>query len=87
VARYPIQGGTDSIAWAGAGEDGTPLPNGLYRFEVEVMNGQDVARTVPVETYARVTEVRTGASGPVLVTEGGATVDANVVTGVRTPLF
>jgi flagellar basal-body rod modification protein FlgD len=87
VARYPLQGGTESVAWAGAGEDGTPLPSGLYRFEVEVMNGETVARTVLVEHYTRVNEVRTGASGPLLVTAGGATVEASAVSGVRASVF
>jgi flagellar basal-body rod modification protein FlgD len=83
IARYPMQGGGEPVMWAGAGPDGTPLPNGLYRFEVEVMDGEYVARTVPVEHYTRVNEVRTSASGPVLVTEGGATIPAAAVSGVR----
>jgi flagellar basal-body rod modification protein FlgD len=85
VARYPIVGGQEPLIWAGALPDGTPLPNGLYRFEVEVMNGQDVARTVPVEHYSRVGEVRTSASGPVLVTDAGTTVRPSDVSGVRAP--
>jgi flagellar basal-body rod modification protein FlgD len=85
VARYPFTGSKDPVMWAGAGPDGTPLPNGLYRFEVEVMNGESVAKTVPVEHYTRVSEVRTGTTGPVLVTEGGVTVPAAQVTGVRAP--
>jgi flagellar basal-body rod modification protein FlgD len=85
VARYPFTGTNEPVAWAGAAPDGTPLANGLYRFEVEVMNGENVARTVPVEHYARVSEVRTGTSGPLLVIEGGTTVPAASVTGVRAP--
>jgi flagellar basal-body rod modification protein FlgD len=85
IARYPFVGTGEPIVWAGAAADGTPLPNGLYRFDVEVMNGEQVARTVPVEHYARVAEVRTGATGPVLVMEGGATVAPANVTAVRVP--
>ncbi len=85
VARYPFTGTKDPVLWAGAGADGTPLPNGLYRFEVEVMNGENVAKTVPVEHYSRVSEVRTAPTGPVLVTEGGVTVPAANVSGVRAP--
>lgn len=85
VARYPFIGAKDPVVWAGAREDGTPLPNGLYRFEIEVMNGQNITKTVPVEHYARVSEVRTGTTGPVLVTEGGATLPTASVTGVRAP--
>jgi flagellar basal-body rod modification protein FlgD len=87
VARYPVMGSEEPVIWAGARPDGTPLPNGLYRFEVEVMNGENVAKTVPVEHYARVNEVRTGPTGPVLVTAGGVTVPAGEVTGVRAPVF
>jgi flagellar basal-body rod modification protein FlgD len=87
VARYPVMGSQEPVMWAGAGPDGTPLPNGLYRFEVEVMNRENVAKTVPVEHYARVNEVRTGPAGPVLVTAGGVTVPAGEVTGVRAPVF
>jgi flagellar basal-body rod modification protein FlgD len=85
VARYSVTGTEEPITWAGADPDGTPLPNGLYRFEVEVMNGETVARTVPVEHYARVAEVRTGAAGPALITDDGVSVPADNVTGVRAP--
>jgi flagellar basal-body rod modification protein FlgD len=83
VARYPLPWTGEPVTWAGAGGDGTPLPSGAYSFKVEVMSGDTVAKTVPVEHYARVGEIRTGPSGPVLVTEGGQTVAAKDVTGVR----
>jgi flagellar basal-body rod modification protein FlgD len=87
VARYPFAGSREPVVWAGAGPDGTPLPNGLYRFEVEVMNGENVSKTVPIEHYLRVNEVRTGTTGPVIVTAGGVTIPAGEVTGVRDPLL
>jgi flagellar basal-body rod modification protein FlgD len=83
VARYPLPWTGEPVTWAGAGSDGSPLPPGAYSFKVEVMNGETVAKTVPVEHFARVNEIRTAASGPVLVTEGGVNVEAREVTGVR----
>ena len=85
VARTPVVEGTGPISWAGVRPDGTPFPPGLYSFEIEEVRDDTVVATRGLEHYARVTEVRSGANGPVLVLAGGATVDAGDVVAVRQP--
>ncbi len=77
----PTAGG--NVEWAGVGADGTPLPHGLYGFElVSHAGGQELDRT-PVETYARVHEVRTGDGGATLVLSGGVEIAAAQVSALR----
>lgn len=83
VARLPVTGTETELTWAGVRPDGTPMPPGLYRFEIERMVGEEVVGTVPVEHYAPVSEVRTAAAGPELLLPGGATVAVADVRAVR----
>jgi flagellar basal-body rod modification protein FlgD len=83
VERSPVSPTDGPMTWAGVRPDGMPFPPGLYSFEIERVVGDTVVGTTPVEHYARVTEVRSGPDGPLLVTAGGATVSANDVLGVR----
>jgi flagellar basal-body rod modification protein FlgD len=83
VARSPVPPGDQPLAWAGVRPDGTPFAPGLYRFEMEVVEEGAVVRTVPVEHYARVEEVRAGSTGPLLLLAGDATVSASQISAVR----
>ena len=83
VARSAVSPGADPLSWAGVGLDGTPFEPGLYSFEIERMKGEDVVGTRRVEHYARVNEVQSGPTGPMLVLDGGATVTAKDVLAVR----
>lgn len=83
VARSPVPPGTEPLSWTGAGQDGTSLPPGLYSFEIELVENGSVARTVPVEHYARVSEVRAGGNGPVLLLPGAVSVSSADITAVR----
>ena len=83
VARSPLPPGEQPLVWAGVGQDGTPFSPGLYRFEIELVESGSVVRTVPVEHYARVGEVRMGTAGAELMLPGEVTVPAAEVTAVR----
>jgi flagellar basal-body rod modification protein FlgD len=83
LARTAIQPGTESFTWAGVSPTGSPYSNGLYSFEIERVVGGNVVGTVPVEHYARVTEVRASPGGGLLVLAGGATVPASDILAVR----
>jgi flagellar basal-body rod modification protein FlgD len=83
VARSPVPQGVQQLSWAGVRPDGTPFPAGLYRFEIELVNEGSVVRTAAAEHYARVSEVRAGSAGPVLLLSGDVSVSAAEVTGVR----
>ena len=84
IGRNQIAG-DEAITWAGTGPDGTPLPSGLYSFEVETSTSGELTGTTSVEHYGRVNEVRMAASGPELVFEGGATAEFGSVISVRDP--
>lgn len=83
VARHSIPPEGGPIEWAGVGDDGTPLPRGLYGFEVVSLLRGEVIGTAPAEVYGTVTEVRSGPEGAVIVMEGGVTVPASQVTALR----
>jgi flagellar basal-body rod modification protein FlgD len=86
VARYRLPALDEAVTWAGAAPDGTPMARGLYSFGVEIMTGDQIARSIPVEHYARVSEVRSGTAGAVLLTEGGVSIPSASVTGIRAPV-
>ncbi len=85
VAREEIPPGGGPYQWLGADASGNRLPPGLYAFSVESRQGDKVTDTRPVESYARVMEVRSTPQGPTLVLEGGAEIASGSVTALRLP--
>jgi len=83
VARSGMMLGEEPLTWAGVRPDGSPFPPGIYSFEIERVEGEEVVGTVGVEHYSRVEEVRAGTTGPVLLFQGGATIPASDVLAVR----
>ncbi len=85
VQRLDIPVSTDPVFWAGVGTDGTPLPEGLYQFEVESYDDDELMVTTPAEVYVPIVEAR-GANGQtVLVLEGGAQIVAEAISALRQP--
>ena len=83
LQRQPISPGSETIEWAGVGTDGTPMPAGIYKFEIQsISNGQVIAQN-PVATYGTVNEVRLEAGVTMLVLAGGITVASDQVTALR----
>ena len=83
ISRSRIPVSAESIEWAGVAADGSPMPPGLYSFEVVSLSGGTVLRTDPAELYAKVNEVRAEGGKMVLVLEGGMTVASDAVTALR----
>lgn len=83
VGRQPLPLAPGDASWSGTGEDGSPLPTGLYSFEVESSAKGAVIGTAPAETYGRIVEARGGKSGTTLILEGGVEVPAGEVTALR----
>lgn len=83
VDRQSLPIASDPVEWAGVETDGTPFPEGLYSFAVESRAQGEVLLIEPVETYARVTEVRSEGGNTLLVLEGGKLVDAAAITALR----
>ena len=82
VARQPVSLDADTATWTGLDPSGVPLPTGRYTFALESFAQGVRIATTPAEAYARVVEVRGGAT-PTLVFEGGVEVEAKTVTALR----
>ena len=82
VARQPVSLDADTASWTGLDPSGVPLPTGRYTFALESFAQGVRIATTPAEAYARVVEVRGGAT-PTLVFEGGVEVEAKTVTALR----
>ena len=85
VQRLTIPNSTEPVQWAGVTSGGAPFPPGLYRFEVESRAQGSLVLSEPAETYGKVTEAQIISGQTLLVLEGGSTVAADTVTGLRSP--
>ncbi len=85
VGQAVLPPGSGPVEWVATDTSGAPMPAGLYALTVENRNGDLVLPTTPVHSYARVTEVRAGASGPEIVLAGGGVANPVEVTALRSP--
>ena len=85
VQRTVLARTDDRVEWAGVGEDGSPLPSGVYAFELETNIGQESLPTRPVEVFAEITEARMRDGETVVVLSGGQEVAASQITALRAP--
>ena len=83
VQRNALPISSEPVEWAGVSDDGTLFETGLYSFEVESHAKGELLLSDPAETYARITEARTQAGQTMLVLEGGTTILASDVSGLR----
>ena len=83
VARDAAPVTAESLVWAGTDASGQPLPSGRYQFRLESYAGDELIGTTDIATYARVTEVRSGAAGATVVLAGGSEVAVSAVTALR----
>ena len=83
VQRLPIAPSAETIDWAGVGADGSPMPAGLYRFEVVSTTNGEVIAQEQVEVYSAVTEVRLDNGQTTLLLSGGASIPSDAVTALR----
>ena len=85
ISEVALPPGGGPVEWDGTDSDGVPVPHGVYRFEVEAREAGEVIGIRAAEVYARVQEVRLENGAPVLVLEGGDSVQPSEVTGLRAP--
>ncbi|GHC51900.1 flagellar hook capping FlgD N-terminal domain-containing protein [Neogemmobacter tilapiae] len=83
VSRQDVPVSSAPIEWAPTDAAGNPLPQGQYTFKLESYQGEEKIDTKPVESYATVVEIRSGAFGTMVVMEGGAEIAASAVTALR----
>ena len=83
VQSASIPNSREPLQWAGTHQDGTPFENGNYTFAVESRANGELILSEPAETYALITEARSQSGGTVLILEGGSSIDAESVSGLR----
>lgn len=83
VQETPIDLTTRELTWAGVNDDGTPLPTGVYSFEVMQTSANGETRFLPVRAYQQVTEIRQIDGRIGLVLRGGRDVAPTEIEGLR----
>ncbi|HEX9856854.1 MAG TPA: flagellar hook assembly protein FlgD, partial [Paracoccaceae bacterium] len=71
------------LDWEPVDIAGNPLPQGTYSFQLESYAAEETLAITDVEVYARIVEVRGGASGTTVVLDGGIEVSTTLVTALR----
>ena len=83
VQSLAIPVSDEPYSWMGRDASGESFPTGNYSFRVESLSqGQVVDTNVP-EIYARIQEARIEGGKTVLMMEGGAMIDADMITALR----
>ena len=85
VQRRQLPVSAEPVDWAGVQSDGTPFPEGIYRFEIESRAEGELLVSDQAETYSRITEARVQDGQTVLILQSGVAVLASAVTGIRDP--
>jgi len=85
VMRQALPVSADPFQWTGIRDDGTTLPQGIYRFEVVSYQGGEALLTETAEVYARVVEIRSQEGVNMVVFDGGLGVPAGSVSAIRVP--
>lgn len=84
MGREDVALGKGPHQWQGYDAQGQLLPKGQYALSLEsYKGGVQVGPPSEVQAYSRILEARSGASGTMLVLEGGIEVAATAVTALR----
>ena len=86
VSRSAIGTSGEDIQWAGTDTNGTPLPPGVYAFEVENHSNGSLLGSTPVEHYAHVTEAQNINGQLLLVLDGVVPVLSSDINALREPI-
>ena len=73
VMRQEIPVSAQPVQWTGRTATGGQVLNGSYSFRLENYAGGKLTQTDKVDSYSKITEIRQGKDGPLLVMAGGAT--------------
>lgn len=84
VSRMPWNPQDAEVTWAGMSGNGMPFASGRYNLSLLVTDLQGEQTTLPVSSFAKVTEVRQAADGSgILVLEGGIEVNLYQARALR----
>jgi flagellar basal-body rod modification protein FlgD len=85
VDRMEIPVGQETLYWNGTLEDGSKLPNGVYKFEIENFEGNEQLDTKPAMAYNQILEVRDDNGTVKVRLSDGSEMDASQIQGLRAP--
>lgn len=83
VMRQEIPVSGNPVQWTGKTAAGGQVMDGAYSFRLESYAGGKLTQTDSVESFGKITEVRQGSTGPILVLAGGSTVLPAEVKALR----
>lgn len=86
VQRINVPVSSDPIQWAGVDGNGDPFATGLYSFNVESFQGEEMISSEPAEVYSTISEAQVRNGQVVLILEGGQAISSSSVTGLRNAL-
>ncbi|MDJ1017368.1 MAG: flagellar hook capping FlgD N-terminal domain-containing protein [Paracoccaceae bacterium] len=85
VSREAMPPNAGAVLWAGTRPNGQPLPEGVYKFQLESLNQGEITSIKPVDHYAIVREARLGSEGAEIVLASGGSVLSTDVQALRKP--
>ncbi|MDU8910976.1 flagellar hook capping FlgD N-terminal domain-containing protein [Aestuariicoccus sp. MJ-SS9] len=83
MQRIPIDQTEEVVTWAGVDDRGTPLPDGVYRFDVESFAEDTLIESKIAAVYSRIEEARAEGNDILLRLSDGGEVLSDLVGGVR----
>jgi flagellar basal-body rod modification protein FlgD len=84
VARFTVPAKSEPVEWDGLKTDGSPFSPGLYTFDVESFDGDELLESSQAAVYATISEIQKTAEGDTLaVLEGGTTIPTSDITAIR----
>ncbi|MEI4472723.1 flagellar hook capping FlgD N-terminal domain-containing protein [Frigidibacter sp. MR17.24] len=83
VRQQEVPLGTTRFDWTGTDAEGDPLPEGAYHFVLDHVVGGVAASSDSVSSFSTITEARNEGGSVILVREGGLSVAASAVTGLK----
>jgi len=83
VQRRSLADADSPYVWDGLQPSGSALPTGTYTLSIEATAASGRVSTLPVSSYARISEVRAGDDGALVVLDDGRQVAASAITALR----
>jgi flagellar basal-body rod modification protein FlgD len=85
VQSFDIADTPKEVVWTGVGEDGTPLPAGIYKLEVNSYEGETLLEGITPQAFTRITEIRSEGEQILVRLADGTEVPSGLVSGLRQP--
>lgn len=83
VNRISVQPGSTQVTWDGLALDGSTMPLGEYRFEIETYEGTTLTGTQPAQSFSNVVEARLENGAPKIVFADGSSMLVDNIIAVR----